>query len=177
MLLLLSPAVGGALLGSVSIAWAFMLDVVTAILAIVVMLFIKVDKIERTDIKASVFTELRDGIVYAFSNPLLKRLLICYAFSFFLFAPAAVLTPLMIERSFGNDVWLLTANEIVWSVGSIIGGIFVSLYGDFKNKVRAIAISIGAFGITFALMGVAGNFIVYLIIMGVAGLFLPVIAT
>jgi len=55
VLLLLSPAVGGALLGSVNIAWAFMLDVVTAILAIVVMLFIKVDKIERTDIKASVF--------------------------------------------------------------------------------------------------------------------------
>ena len=34
VLLLLSPAVGGALLGSVSIAWAFMLDVVTVILAI-----------------------------------------------------------------------------------------------------------------------------------------------
>ena len=34
VLLLLSPAVGGALLGSVNIAWAFMLDVVTVILAI-----------------------------------------------------------------------------------------------------------------------------------------------
>jgi len=177
VLLLLSPAVGGALLGSVSIAWAFMLDVVTAILAIVVMLFIKVDKVKRTDKKASVFAELRDGLVYAFNNPLLKRLLICYAISFFLFTPAAVLTPLMVERSFGNDVWLLTANEIVWSAGSIVGGIFVSLYGDFKNKVRAIAISLAAFGITFALLGMAKNFTIYLIIMGVAGLFMPVITT
>lgn len=177
VLLLLSPAVGGVLLGSVNIAWAFMLDVFTAILAIVVMLFIKVDTIERTEKKASVFAELRDGVVYAFNNPLLKRLIICYAFSFFLFTPAAVLTPLLVERSYGNDVWLLTANEIVWSAGAIVGGIFVSLYGDFKSKVRAIAISLGAFGITFALMGVAGKFIIYLIFMGVAGFFMPIIAT
>lgn len=115
--------------------------------------------------------------MYAFNNPLLKRLIICYAFSFFLFTPAAVLTPLLVERSYGNDVWLLTANEIVWSAGAIVGGIFVSLYGDFKSKVRAIAISLGAFGITFALMGVAGKFIIYLIFMGVAGFFMPIIAT
>ncbi|MFZ7103782.1 MAG: hypothetical protein ACOWWO_14155 [Peptococcaceae bacterium] len=29
---------------------------------------------------------------------------------------AAVLTLLQIERSFGNEVWRLTANEIIWSV-------------------------------------------------------------
>lgn len=177
LLMLLAPAVGGVVLGSMDIAWAFMIDVVTAALAILILAFIKVEKIQRTDTSTSVFTELKEGIQYTFSNPLLRGIIICYVFSFFLITPAAVLTPLMIERSFGNDVWRLTANEIVWTVGSMIGGVFVSMHGEFKDKIRTIAICLVAFGITFALLGMAGNFILYLIIMGIAGFFMPVIAT
>ncbi|MFA5302608.1 MAG: MFS transporter [Bacteroidales bacterium] len=177
VLMLLAPAVGGAVLGSMNISWAFMLDVFTAAMAILVMVFIKIETIERKDEVGTMFSELKEGVRYAFSNPVLRRIIICYAFSFFLFTPAAVLTPLMVERSFGSDVWFLTANEIVWSVGSIVGGIFVSLYGNFKNKIRTIAVSLGAFGLTFGLLGVAGNFTIYLIIMGIAGFFMPVIAT
>ncbi len=177
VLMLLAPAVGGVVLGSMSIVWAFMLDVVTALMAILILSFIKLEKILRSDAPASMFSDLRQGINYAFKHPLLRRIIICYGFSFFLLTPAAVLTPLLIERSFGNSVWMLSANEIVWSAGSIVGGVFVSIYGNFKNKIRTIALSLVAFGVTFALLGVAGNFVVYLIIMGVAGFFMPVIAT
>ena len=55
VLMLLSPAVGGIVLGSMDIAWAFMLDVVTAALAILIISFIKVEKIERTDASDSIF--------------------------------------------------------------------------------------------------------------------------
>ncbi len=177
VLMLLAPAVGGVVLGSMDIAWAFMLDVITAALAVLIISFIKVEKIERTDNMVSMLTELKQGIDYAFHHPLLRGIIICYAFSFFLITPAAVLTPLLIERSFGNEVWRLTANEIVWTIGSLIGGVFVSVYGDFKDKVRTIAICLVAFGVTFGLLGAVGNFIVYLIIMGTAGFFMPVIAT
>ncbi|HHU31116.1 MAG TPA: MFS transporter [Clostridia bacterium] len=177
VLMLLAPAVGGAILGSMEIVWAFMLDVVTAALAILVFSFIEVEKIERTDEPASVFTDLRQGLDYSFSHPDLRRIIICYACSFFLITPAAVLTPLMIERSFGSEVWRLTANEIVWTVGSLIGGVYVSLHGDFKDKVRTVALCLVAFGVTFGLLGIAGNFMVYLLIMGTAGFFMPIIAT
>jgi DHA3 family macrolide efflux protein-like MFS transporter len=177
VLMLLAPAVGGAILGSMEIVWAFMLDVVTAALAILVFSFIEVEKIERTDEPASVFTDLRQGLDYSFSHPDLRRIIICYACSFFLITPAAVLTPLMIERSFGSEVWRLTANEIVWTVGSLIGGVYVSLHGDFKDKVRTVALCLVAFGVTFSLLGLAGNFMVYLLIMGTAGFFMPIIAT
>lgn len=177
LLMLLAPAVGGVVLGSMDIAWAFMIDVVTAALAILILSFIKVEKIQRTDTSVSVLTELKEGIHYTFSHPLLRGIIICYGFSFFLITPAAVLTPLMVERSFGNDVWRLTANEIVWTVGSMVGGVFVSLHGEFKDKIRTIAICLVAFGVTFGLLGVAGNFVVYLIIMGTSGFFMPIIAT
>ena len=83
LLMLLAPAVGGVVLGSMDIAWAFMIDVVTAALAILILSFIKVEKIQRTDTSVSVLTELKEGIHYTFSHPLLRGIIICYGFSFF----------------------------------------------------------------------------------------------
>lgn len=177
ILMLIAPAVGGVVLGSMDISWAFMLDVVTAALAILIVSFIKVEKIQNTEASTSVLKDLKKGIDYTFQHPLLRGILFCYGFSFFLITPAAVLTPLMVERSYGNEVWRLTANELVWTVGSLIGGIFVSLYGEFKNKFKTIALCLVAFGITLSFLGIAGNFILYLLIMGIAGFFMPMIAT
>jgi len=177
LLMLFAPAVGGLILGSMGIAWALMLDVVTAAFAVIILCFIHVEKVKRTDTLFPLFTELKQGIDYTFRHPLLRGIIICYALSFFLITPAAVLTPLLIERSFGNDVWRLTVNEMVWTVGSLIGGVFVSLHGDFKDKVRTIAVCLMAHGITFCLLGIAGNFTIYLIIMGIGGFFMPIIAT
>ncbi len=177
ILLLLAPAVGGIVLGSMDIVWALMLDVVTAALAIAVLGLIQAGKPERTDAPAPVLTELRQGIGYTFRHPLLRRIIICYACAFFLITPAAILSPLLVERSFGGDVWRLTANEIVWTVGSLIGGVFVSMHGSFKDKVRTTAICLVGFGVAFGLLGMAAHFTVYLVIMGIAGVFMPVIAT
>lgn len=177
VLMLLAPAVGGVMLGTMDLAWAFMIDVVTASAAILILRLIVVSRVERGEEPASLLDELKKGVRYAFGNPLLKGIIICYGFSFFLITPAAVLTPLMIERSFGGEVWRLTANEIVWTVGSFVGGIAVSLYGNIKNKILTIALCLVAFGISFALLGLAGNFVIYLLVMGVSGFFMPIIAT
>lgn len=177
LLMLISPAVGGALLATMDIAWTFMVDVVTATFAVLIMGFIKVEKVKNMEGHKPMLTELKRGFEYTFHHPMLKRIVICYAFSFFLITPASVLTPLQIERSFGGEVWRLTANEMVWTIGSLIGGVFVSLYGDFKDKVSTIAICLVAFGISFALLGVTRSFILYLLIMGCSGFFMPIIAT
>ncbi|RYD02707.1 hypothetical protein N752_23290 [Desulforamulus aquiferis] len=49
--------------------------------------------------------------------------------------------------------------------------------GNFQDKIRTVAICLMAFGVTFGLLGIAGNFTIYLIIMGVAGFFMPIVAT
>ena len=103
------------------ITWAFMLDVVTATLAILVLSFIKVEKVQRNDAPAPVLAELKQGISYTFSHPLLRGIIICYACYFFLITPAAVLTPLLVKRSFGGEIWRLTANEMFWTAGTIVG--------------------------------------------------------
>lgn len=177
VLMLLSPAMGGIVLGSMGISWIFLVDVITALAAIAVLSFIHVESVARSEETASVYSELHQGISYALNHKLLRQILLFFGVSFFLITPAAELTPLFVERSFGGDVWRLTANEMVWTIGSLIGGVFVSLRGEFKDKIRTVAICLVAFGITFGLLGIAGHFTLYLIIMGVSGIFLPFIAT
>jgi len=177
VLMLVSPAAGGAVLGTLGIEWAFMLDVVTAALAIFIMSFIKAEKVGQTAGRTSVLKELGQGLGYTFRHPVLRRLMICFLCSFVLITPAAFLSPLLVERTFGNDVWKLTANELVWTVGTLLGGLFVSLRGEFQNKVRTISVCLAGFGVCFSLLGVAKFFPVYLLFMGTAGLFMPVNAT
>lgn len=165
------------MLGSLGIEWALMLDVFTALLAVVIFSFIPVEKVARTFENTSVLMEMRQGVAYALNNRPVRLVLISLGFSYFLMTPAAVLTPLLIERSFAGGVWELTANEMIWTIGSLVGGGFVSLRGQFQNKVRTAAICLLAFGVTFGLLGVARPLLVYLAIMGIAGFFLPIIIT
>lgn len=181
VLLLLPPAVGGVMLGSLGLVWALLLDVATALLAITVLGCIKLrgrgDSEAGNVAATSAWADMKAGLAYTFRHPQLRPLVTCYACFFFLVTPAAVLSPLLIARSFGGEVWRLTANEIAWAGASILGGVFVSLYGDFKDKPRALAVCLAAFGLNFALMGLAWNFPLYLIFVAAAGFFMPIFTT
>jgi DHA3 family macrolide efflux protein-like MFS transporter len=173
---LLAPVLGGVVLGSLGLVWAFMSDVVTASIAIAVMSAIKVEK-QRAENTVSMLSDIREGLKYALKHPELKNLIIFFAIAFFLSTPAIVLTPLLIERTFGGEVWRLTANEIAWTAGTLAGGVFVALKKQFKNKIFVLALCFVAFGTAFGLMGVTPDFIIYLILMGFAGFFLPMLTT
>ncbi|MDL2274974.1 MFS transporter, partial [Desulfosarcina sp. OttesenSCG-928-G10] len=173
----LAPAIGGVVLGTVGIAWAFLVDVVTAAIAVLILRFVPISPVRLPDESTSVWNEMKAGLAFSWRHPLLKALILFYGVSFFLISPAAFLTPIMIARSFGDDVWRLTANELVWTAGSLIGGAYIAWKGAFQNKVRVIALSLAGFGILFLLLGVCRSFGVYLLLMGGAGLILPFLTT
>lgn len=175
--LLLAPAIGGVLLGSIGLVWAFMVDVVTAIIAITIMSIIKVERQNTAVNTNSMISDIRAGIGYVFEHSELKKLIVFYAIAFILLTPAMVLSPLMVERTFGNEVWRLTANEIIWTIGSFIGGVFIAFRKQIKNKVFAIAVCFVAFGVAFGFMSIATNFVIYLILILVAGFFMPILTT
>ena len=175
VLLLLSPAAGGAIFGMFGMQWTFLVDLLTAVIAITIMFRLKIvtRAADRSD--SSVLKELREGVRYTWSQPLLRVMLVCYAVTFILITPAAFLSPLMVVRSFGSEVWKLTANEMLWSLGALLGGAFVAWKGEFKNKITMIAVSLAVFGCTFALMGLSRVFWVYLIFDCICGMFVPVL--
>ena len=138
--LLLAPAIGGVLLGSIGLVWAFMVDVITAIVAVAIMNIIKVEKQSKTSNTNSMISDIRTGIGYVLNHAKLKKIIGFYALAFILLTPAMVLSPLMIARTFGNEVWRLTANEIIWTIGSFVGGAFIAFRKQIKVKVFAIAV-------------------------------------
>lgn len=173
---LLSPAAGGVILTMFSVEASFFVDVITAAIAISIMTELKVGKhveyITMNEFEA--ISELKKGFKYIYNHKLIKSLLIYYVFFFLLISPAAFLTPLMVARSYGAEIWRLTLNEILFSGGAVLGGIIISSWGGFKNHMKTIAMSCFGFGVCTVLLGFSTNFIFFLTAMGMAGIFLPV---
>ncbi len=176
LITLLSPAAGGVILTMFSVEASFFVDVITAAIAISIMTALKVGKhieyITRNELEA--ISELKKGFKYINNNKLIKNLLTYYVFFFLLVSPAAFLTPLMVARSYGAEIWRLTLNEILFSGGAVLGGIIISSWGGFKSHMKTIAMSCFGFGICTVLLGFSPNFIFFLTAMGMAGIFVPI---
>jgi len=122
ILTLLAPALGGILLAS-GFVNALFFDVATAVIGVSVLGFLAIGKVEKAAgaVTGSLLGELKEGIAYVKRTDWLRFMLISYAIGFFLVAPASCLSPIFVGRVFGPEIWRLTANQIFWSVGAIIG--------------------------------------------------------
>ena len=173
IIMLGSPALGAFLLTSWSLGKILLIDVTTAILASVVLLFVTVRPFARTTEKQHFLTELKLGVLYTNNHDILRIVILFSGIFFFLISPAAFLTPLMVSRTFGNLVWNLTANEMAWSIGFMVGGIAMSMWGGFKNLLTSYWTGFLAIGITFVLMAIMPTFPLYLLCLFISGLFVP----
>lgn len=174
--MLISPMVSGALLSIAPIEQIFFIDVVTAIIGIsTLMLFLKVPPHEKALQKQTVsyMTDLKLGYQYVKQHHFLKIFFFYCAFLFFLFAPAAFLTPLQVTRTFGSDVWRLTAIEIGFSVGMMLGGLVMAYWKGFKNKIHTMILANIIMGLCTIGLGLTAYFPLYLVFMLSFGIAMP----
>ena len=175
-----SPMLAGALLTFIPIQYILLIDVVTALIGMsVVFFFVHVKKLNRhpQEKVSSYFSELKSGVQYIANTPWLKVLMIFSAVFSILSAPACLLTPLQVTRTFGDDVWRLSAVEILFSVGMIVGGIGVSVWGGFKNKVHTVMFACVILGVTTILLGLVPSFAAYLLVLILCGASIPICNT
>ncbi len=175
-ILLVSPMASGALLGAAPIQVIFFIDVITAAIGVLIMIFLVHVPLHAKALQQHVtgyFSDLKLGIRYIGNHRFIKAFFVFSSFYFFLAAPVAFLTPLQVTRTFGEDVWRLTAIEIVFSVGMMAGGIILASWQGFKNRVHTMVLSSAIIGLfTFAL-GLTPIFWIYLVFMGIVGLAMP----
>lgn len=176
-IMIAAPLVSGALLSWARIEDIFLIDVLTAILAVSLLLMLKVPPHPKAAAgqRSRYFDDLRAGLVYIRQNRAVQTLFIFFAFTFFLVTPVAFLTPLLITRSFGNEVWRLTANEVTFFAGSILGGIIMTSWGGFKNHFRTIGLSCILWAILFTALGLSKSFYLYLVFMFLSGIPMPLL--
>lgn len=179
-IMLIAPMASGALMTFASIEAIFFIDVVTAAIAISILLFfLKVPPHERATqkLELSYFHDLKQGFAYIAGHAYVKSFFIFCALFYFFATPIAFLTPLQVARSFGGDVWRLTAIEIVFSVGMMGGGLLMGTWGGFKNRVRTMALSSFLMGIMTLGLGLVPVFWIYLGLMGLTGVSMPMFNT
>ncbi|MDL2326885.1 MFS transporter [Bacteroidales bacterium OttesenSCG-928-A14] len=172
---LISPAAGALLMSLAPLQTLFFIDVVTATIAIGILYFlVKVPHVQRAEnhSKTSHFKDLINGLSYIKSQRYLLILITLFTLFTVFMSPLSILTPLQVTRNFGPELWRLSAIEIVFSGGCILGGILIGLW-CFRNKIYAIGAASVVIGIMTILFGVWTNFIPYLVCMTIAGVTVP----
>jgi len=180
-MMLVAPAAAAAVYASSTIVAVFFVDVVTAVIGIGLLSLIAVPRLVRHDAGADAhvgyFDDLVGGVRYAASHTFVRWLLVLYAVVFVLIVAPSYLTPLMIVRTFGDEVWKLTVNEVAFSAGMILGGALLATWGGLKNRVAMIVGSTLVFGALSVGLGLSTQLVVFFAFMFLVGLAVPFFST
>jgi DHA3 family macrolide efflux protein-like MFS transporter len=178
---LVAPPVGALLLGILPTQGILLIDVGTAILAILPLLFLSVPQPvrhpeEHLEVKPSLFNDVRNGLAYIRTIPGFTAIISMALFLNFLLVPTTALVPLLVTKHFGKGAIELGLLESAMGIGIIVGGILLSLWGGFKKKIATSLTGIIGLGIGVMLVGIAPASLFILAITGniILGLMLPI---
>ena len=164
-MMLLAPALAAVIYASFDIVTVFFVDAVTALIGVGMLALVTVPRLVRSDAEdgpVSYFGDLVAGVRYIGSNGPMKWLVSLFALVMFLVGAPSYLTPLMVTRTFGDEVWKLTANELFWGGGMLLGGIIMATVGPrIKRRVRLMVGSVVTTGVLVAGLGLSTNMWVF----------------
>lgn len=174
IIMFVSPAISGAILSIAALETTLFIDVFTALIGVSITSTVPIKSLNiEVRMTKSHFTEMKEGVVYLKNHTFMRRLLIFQLLILFLISPSAFLTPLMVSRTFGTEVWRLTMSEMTYSFGMIIGGAIITSWGGFKKKLNTTLVAGGVYGMLMAGLGITPVFIVYLIFNMLIGITSP----
>lgn len=174
LMMFLSPAISGAILSVAPLEVTLLIDVVTAIIGVGITSTIRLHPREKkTDYQNSYLAEIKAGFAYLRENRFIRRLLAFQLTILFFISPSAFLTPLMVSRTFGQEVWRLTASEMTYSLGMVLGGLLIASWGGFKKRLNTTMIAGAIYGLLMLCLGIAPAFLIYLICNTLIGITAP----
>ena len=172
-----APAVAGTVLSIGTFRSTLFIDIVTALIGIGLLSCILLPKQEVANDNISVFSEIKAGIHYSFSDKMIGKILIVYGLFILLSVPAGFMSALLVSRVYGDVYWYLTAVELVGFAGMALGGVLMGIWGGFKSRVKTFAVGLLILSIMTIGMGVSPYFILYLVMMFVYSIALTMIQT
>lgn len=168
---IVAPATGALLISVMPVSVVMLIDVSTALLAIVTLLVIGVPQpARRRDAPAqrqSLLADMRDGVRFVWGWRGMVFIIAMAVVINFLVTPAMSLLPLLITRHFGGAAPHLALFDAAWGGGMIIGGLLLSRWGGFKNRIHTSMLGLSGLGLGLTLLGIAPG---WAMAMGVAGL-------
>ena len=178
-LMLLAPVAAAAVYASMSLVGILFIDVVTAIIGLSLLATVAVPTLERAASadKPSYFADLKEGMSYIFTHQLVRWVMAIFAIVFLLIVAPSNLSPLMLVRNFGTEIWKLTVLELSFGIGMAIGGALIAALANKLDRIGTIIVSSVAFGVLAIVMGFTTNLILFFSLFFVIGLIVPAFST
>nr|HMN61930.1 MFS transporter [Anaerolinea sp.] len=177
---IVAPPLGAFLMGILPIYSVLSIDILTAALAIIPLLFVHIPqpakKLAGIITPKQLLLDVREGFRYIAQWPGMLIILGMATLINMLFNPAFSLMPLMITRIYNGEAMQLGLMNSFFGVGVILGGLALGAWGGFKRKIWTsmtglVGMSLGTLVIASA---PAAYFAVALVGMGLVGLMNPI---
>lgn len=175
---IVSPIIGALLLARLAIDAIVMLDVVSALPAILPLLFINIPEPESGHTVGTAPTqgktfwgEFGEGLRYVRGWPGLLMIIGMGVIINLVIVPAMALLPLLVKRQFGGEADQLASIQTLFGIGLIAGGILLGVWGGSKRRILTVQFGLTMLGIATFMIGMAGS-----IGLALAGMFLVGVA-
>jgi len=159
---ILAPPLGAFLISIMPTQGVLMVDVGTAVIAIAPLFFFQIPQPEHSahekdkngKIKSSVWQDLAEGFKYVVSWPGLLAIILIAMLINLLVSPAFSLIPILVTQYFNKGVMDLGVIESVFGIGFVVGGLVLSVWGGFKNRMITTMTAMIMMGVSISLVGI-----------------------
>jgi DHA3 family macrolide efflux protein-like MFS transporter len=174
------PPLGALLMDLMPLQFVLAIDVITAVIAISPLLFVKVPQPEKVPAPLTgpgqLFKEIGEGLKLLASWKGALALLFFAMMINFVLAPSGTLMALLVKDHFNGDAFQYGFLESALGVGIIVGGLLLSVWGGFKRRMLTSLIGIIGIGAGVFLVGLAPRDLFWLALAGniLAGFMSPI---
>lgn len=157
---IVAPPSGAVLIGLLPTQSILLIDIATALTAIVPLLLIDIprpirEQTEDGQYTTSYWQDFRAGFRYVAAWPGLMALLAMAVMINFLLTPAASLMPLLVTKHFGLGALEFGLTDSLFGIGMIAGGLLLSTWGGFNRRVVTVMLGIIGMGVGVVMIGLA----------------------
>lgn len=169
---IVSPPLGALLLDSFGMGAALSLDILTALIAIVPLLFIAIpqpkltESADVTGIAGHLYHDMRDGLRYVWHWPGLLIALIMSMLINLVLSPAFALIPILVSKVLEGSAGMLAIVRMGFGIGVIIGGALLAAWGGLRNRIVTSLIGLAGVGMACALVGFSSASMIWLAVAG-----------
>ena len=174
-----APLAAGVFIGFIGVGGVMVIDIVTFIVAIGALLLVHIPQPEETEegkrSRGSLWQESLFGFKYIFGRPSLLGLQMVFFFANFIGTLSFILvTPMILART-GNNESLLGSVLSIGSVGGVLGGLLLSVWGGPKRKIHGVLLGMVLVSLSQVGVGLGRDFWAWALANGAVALVIPVL--
>lgn len=166
-----APLIAALLIEIFPLFNVLVIDVLTAIIAIIPLLIVTLPRIVQDQDKLPgvfhVWKDIKEGYQFLLNWRGLLYLTLAATILNFLINPGFTFLPLLVTSYFGKGVIEMSMVESAFSSGMIIGGLVLSVWGGFKRNMYTILMGIIGLAIGSGLIAISPTDNFYLAVAGV----------